>query len=199
MILGQLAAGDRGQLDRLLEAVYGELRRLAQVHLRQERADHTLAATALVHEAYMKLVDQREVAWQDRAHFFAVASTIIRRILVDHARARGARKRGGDAERIGLTGLEMPDGDRDGDEVDLIALDEALRQLAELDQRQARIVELRYFGGLTVEQIAEVLDIGPRTVDRDWRCARTWLYSALRPEDATDSGSGPSTGSGTGQ
>ncbi|HMP38409.1 MAG TPA: sigma-70 family RNA polymerase sigma factor [Phycisphaerales bacterium] len=181
-LLSRVAAGDRSDLDRLLEVVYEELRRLAQVHLRGERADHTLAATALVHEAYVRLVDQREVAWQDRAHFFAAASRIIRRILVDHARARHALKRGGrragDAGRIELDALESPE-----DGIDVIELEDALTRLAEIDERQARIVELRYFGGLTIDQIAEVLDLGARTVDRDWRCARTWLYEALRPGD----------------
>lgn len=182
-LLSRVSAGDRADLNRLLEVVYDELRRLAQVHLRQERADHTLAATALVHEAYIRLVDQREVAWQDRAHFFAAASRVIRRILVDHARAHNALKRGGDRDRVDLSGIDHAAG---AQSVDLLDLEEALHRLAEIDERQARIVELRYFGGLTVEQIAEVLDLGPRTVDRDWRCARTWLFSELGPDGGSD-------------
>jgi len=176
-LLGRVSAGDRADLDRLLAIVYDELRRLAQVHLRQERADHTLAATALVHEVYLRLVDQREAGWQDRAHFFAAASRVIRRILVDHARARLAIKRGGHRQRMELASVEQEAAA--GGNVDILDLEDALHRLAEIDERQARIVELRYFGGLTVEQIAEVLDLGPRTVDRDWRCARTWLFSTL--------------------
>lgn len=185
-LLAKVSSGDRADLDRLLEVVYDELRRLAQAHLRQERADHTLAATALVHEAYIRLVDQRQAAWQDRAHFFAAASRMIRRILVDHARARHALKRGGHRARVELASVDQAPG---GGDVDILDLEDALRRLAEIDERQARIVELRYFGGLTVEQIAEVMDLGARTVDRDWRCARTWLFTALGP-----GGGAPPTG-----
>lgn len=178
-LLAKVSAGDRADLDRLLALVYDELRRLAQSHLHRERADHTLAATALVHEAYLRLVDQRDVAWNDRAHFFAVASTIIRRILVDHARGRNALKRGGEQRRLALSGIDLAS---ESTGIDLLELDDALGRLAAIDERQARIVELRYFGGLTVEQVAVVLDLGPRTVDRDWKCARTWLYDALGPD-----------------
>lgn len=175
-ILGRLSSGDRGDLDRLLELVYDQLRRLAQSHLQRERADHTLPATALVHEAYLRLVNRRELSWKDRTHFFAAASTVIRRILVDHARARHAVKRGGERRSLSLSGIDLPAGT---EEVDLLSLNDALTRLGDIDQRQARIVELRFFGGLTVEQVAEVLEIGARTVDREWQCARTWLYAML--------------------
>ena len=160
----------------LMDAVYDELRRLARAYLARERSDHSLQATALVHEAYLKLVDQRRVRWQNRAHFFAVAAQMMRRLLVDHARARGAIKRG-----VGVT-VSLDDSiDRAGDvaSVDLIALDAALDKLAALDRRMARLVELRYFGGLTVEEAAAVLDVAAITVKRDWALARTWLFREL--------------------
>jgi RNA polymerase sigma-70 factor, ECF subfamily len=160
----------------LMDAVYGELRRLAHGYLLRERRDHSLPATALVHEAYLKLVDQRRVQWQNRAHFFAVASQVMRRLLVDHARARGAEKRG-----VALT-IPLDDIDAAAAEdksADLIALDSALDRLALLDPRQARLVELRYFGGLTIDEAAAVLDIAAITVKRDWALARTWLFREL--------------------
>jgi len=159
----------------LMDAVYDELRRLARVYLARERTDHSLPATALVHEAYLKLVDQRRVRWQNRAHFYAVAAQVMRRLLVDHARARGAEKRGVQLT-IPLDGLDVAAG---GKSADLIALDTALDKLAAFDPRQARLVELRYFGGLTIDEAAAVMDVAAITVKRDWAIARTWLYREL--------------------
>lgn len=159
----------------LIEAVYGELRRLARMQLLRERRDHSLAATALVHEAYLKLVDQRRVHWHNRAHFFAIASQLMRRLLVDHARARAAAKRGTDLT-VSLDGLDSP---APGRSLEVMALDAALDKLEALDQRQARLVELRFFGGMTVDEAAEVLDVAPITAKRDWALARTWLFREL--------------------
>lgn len=185
-LLRAAASGDRRDLDALMAAIYEDLRRLAVSHMRGERHDHTLQPTAVVHEAYMKLVGQRSTDWQDRVHFFAVASRIIRRILVDHARERLAQKRGGGAERISIEAAS-PASPVPG--IDLVALDEALSELSDLNERQAKIVELKFFGGLTIEEIAELLSIGRRSVDRDWQAARAWLYCRLaedqtRPPDA---------------
>jgi RNA polymerase sigma factor (TIGR02999 family) len=167
--------GEEEAGDAVIEAVYGELRRLARAYLRRERPDHSLPPTALVHEAYVKLVDQRRVQWQNRGHFFAIAAQQMRRILVDHARAHGAAKRG-----AGVT-VPLSDGEVviDPPSVDLIALNTALDKLERLDARQSRLVELRFFGGLTVEETAEILGIAPITVKRDWVLARTWLYREL--------------------
>ena len=170
--------GDEAAGAPLMDAVYDELRRMARVHLRRERRDHSLSGTALVHEAYVKLVDQRRVRWQSRAHFFAVAARVMRRLLVDHARARDAQKRG----RSFLTTELGADVAVDPPGIDLLALDDALEKLMALDERKARLVELRFFGGLTVEETAEVLDIAPITVKRDWALARTWLYRELQRE-----------------
>ena len=159
----------------LIDAVYDELRRLARAYLVKERRDHSLPATALVHEAYLKLIDQRRVRWQNRAHFYAVAAQVMRRLLVDHARARGAAKRGVQIT-IPLDGVDVAAGGRSAD---LIALDTALHKLATLDPRQARLVELRYFGGLTIDEAAAVIDVAAITVKRDWAIARTWLYREL--------------------
>jgi RNA polymerase sigma factor (TIGR02999 family) len=169
--------GDQASLDKLLPVVYQELRRLAQHYLRQERPDHTLQATALVHEAYLKLIDTRNVEWQNRAHFFAVAAQVMRHILVDMARERRAQKRGGGLklpleEAMGLPG--------EGGDVNLLALDEALGRLAEIDPQQSRVIELRYFGGLSVEETAKALGVSPRTVKREWRVARAWLHREMR-------------------
>jgi RNA polymerase sigma-70 factor (ECF subfamily) len=160
----------------LMEAVYGELRQLARGYLRRERAEHTLPPTALVHEAYLKLIDQKRVRWQNRAHFFAIAAQQMRRILVDHARAHRAAKRGGGAT-IPLTGVDVADGQS---QLDLLELETALEKLAALDPRQSRLVELRFFGGLTVEETATVLGIAAITVKRDWALARAWLFRELR-------------------
>jgi RNA polymerase sigma factor (TIGR02999 family) len=169
--------GDRSALDRLMPLVYTELRALAERSLRHEPSGHTLQGTALVHEAYLKLVDQRQVRWQDRAHFFAVAAQLMRRILVDHARRHGAAKRGRGRPTLPLEEAEVPAAPTPL--IDWLALDEALDRLAALDARQARIVELRFFGGLTIEETAEVLQISQATVKNEWSLARAWLYREL--------------------
>ncbi|HVE77426.1 MAG TPA: sigma-70 family RNA polymerase sigma factor [Gemmatimonadaceae bacterium] len=177
-------AGDRSAGERLLPAVYAELRRQAARAMRRETSDHTLQATALVHEAYLRLVDQRRVDWRNRAHFFGVAAQVMRRILVDHARSRRAAKRGGGVQRLTL-GDALEDPGRRGAPgavdagLDVLALHEALERLAVLDPDQARLVELRYFGGLTVEQTADALGISPATVKREWAIARGWLRREL--------------------
>jgi RNA polymerase sigma factor (TIGR02999 family) len=178
-ILKRVAAGDRGDFNDLLEAVYDDLRGLAGHHLAMERRDHTLQPTALVHEAYLRLIDQRNVQWQDRAHFFAIASQMIRRILVDHARSRKASKRGGGAQRLPLSELPELSAGGAGDMVDLVDLDDALQRLARISPVQSDIVELRYFGGLTIEEIAKVTDKGKRTIDREWQGAKAWLFREL--------------------
>jgi RNA polymerase sigma factor (TIGR02999 family) len=168
--------GEQGAHGALMDAVYGELRQLARAYLRRERGDHTLPPTALVHEAYLKLVDQKRVRWQNRAHFFAIAARQMRRILVDHARAHRAGKRGGGAT-IPLTDIDIA---IDPSDVDVLELESALEKLTTLDPRQSRLVELRFFGGLTVEETAAVLHVAPITVKRDWALARAWLYRELR-------------------
>lgn len=176
LLLHAAASGDRRDVDALMAAIYQDLRRLALAHMSEERRDHTLQATALVHEAYVKLIDQRNTDWNDRVHFFAVASRIVRRILIDHARARNAEKRGGPVTRVSIGDQNVAAPERD---LDVLALHEALEELATLDEQQARIVELRYFGGCTVEEIAELLKIGKRSVDRQWLAAKTWLFDRL--------------------
>jgi RNA polymerase sigma factor (TIGR02999 family) len=168
--------GDQAAGPPLMDAVYNQLRQLARAHLRRERGDQSLPATALVHEAYVKLVDQRHIRWQNRAHFFAIAARVMRRLLVDRARTRDAEKRGA-AITVALTDFDPPG---PAPQPDLLELDIALDKLAALDARQGRLVELRFFGGLTVEEAAEVLSIAPITVKRDWALARTWLYLELR-------------------
>ncbi len=172
-MLQEWSGGDRDALDALLPLVYTELHRQASRYLRRERPDHTLQTTALIHEAYMKLVDQREVNWQNRTHFFGIAAQMMRRILVDYARQRHRAKRGGIAEDLPLEEAALVVSEERS--VDLVALDEALTRLAEFDERQARIVELRYFSGLTIEETAEVLRISPATVKSDWNVAKAWL------------------------
>jgi len=174
-----LVAWQRGDLiarDTLISAVYDELRRLARAYLRRERPDHSLTPTALVHEAYLKLVDQHRVDWRNRGHFFSIASHMMRRILVDHARAHAAAKRG-DAVNVALEDDEVA---VDPPSVDILALNHALDKLAAIDSRQSRLVELRFFGGLTVDEAAAVLDIAPITVKRDWALARAWLFRELQ-------------------
>ena len=170
--------GDQSAADRLVPAVYEELRRHAERAMRREGGEHTLQATALVHESYLRLVAQRRVEWRNRAHFFAIASTVMRRVLVDHARARLAAKRGGGAAQISLAGAQ-PASSEGTDEADLLALHDALEKLAALDPDQARLVELRYFGGLAIEETAEALSISPATVKREWALARAWLRREL--------------------
>jgi RNA polymerase sigma factor (TIGR02999 family) len=168
--------GRREVLEDLLPLVYGELRRLASRYLRHEPADHTLQPTALVHEAYLRLIDQRRVRWRNRAHFYGIAAQIMRRILVDHARAHGAKKRGAGWERIPLVEDQTPAGASD---VDIVALDDALGRLSTFDPQQGRIVELRYFGGLTIDEVAEVEGISAATVVREWTIAKAWLRGEL--------------------
>jgi RNA polymerase sigma factor (TIGR02999 family) len=173
--------GDQRALDRLFPVVFEQLRSQAGRFLQKERADHTLQATALVNEAFLRLIDQTRVRWQNRAHFFAVCAQMMRRILVDHARGHRADKRGGAARRVPMddvTGLA-----RDSD-VDVVALDDALTELARLDERQARVVELRFFGGLSIEEAAEVMGISRATANREWAMARAWLHLQLTGEDA---------------
>jgi len=173
--------GDAAARDRLFVVVYDELRRRASAQLRRERQGHTLRPTALVHEAYLRLMGQDRAKWQNRSQFFAIASEMMRRVLVDHARERKADKRGGAAVRVALAEDVAA---TDAREVDLIALDSALDELAAMDPRQGRVVEMRFFGGLDTAQIADVLDVSRATVDRDWRFARTWLYRRLAPSGA---------------
>ncbi len=168
--------------EQLLPLVYDELRRLARSYFRRERADHTLQATALVHEAYERLADQSRVDWRGRTHFFAVAAQVMRRLLVDHARQRGRRKRGGGEQRVTLEGLAGSPAGSGLDLVELIALDRALTQLAALDAREAQVVELRYFGGLTTAEIASFLHVSERTVRNDWGHARAWLKEKISQE-----------------
>jgi RNA polymerase sigma factor (TIGR02999 family) len=168
--------GDREALDQLMPAVYEELHRLAVARLRHERSDHTLQPTALVHEAYLRLIDQKQADWRNRAQFFGLAAAMMRRILVNHARDRAAQKRGGAAERVSLSAAAEWAGEQD---LDLLGLDDALSRLAALDARKGQIVDLKFFAGLNTEEIAEVLQISPSTVERDWRFARAWLYDAL--------------------
>jgi RNA polymerase sigma factor (TIGR02999 family) len=182
-LLRAAASGERQDLDALISAIYADLRRLAVGHMQSERDDHTLQPTAVVHEAYLKLIDQRATEWKDRIHFFAVASRVIRRILVDHARERLALKRGGGGGRISIEQTEVVAPTRG---VDLVALDEALQELDAIDAQQAKIVELRFFGGLTIEEIAESLSIGRRTVDRDWQAAKAWLCFRLAGSGTCD-------------
>jgi RNA polymerase sigma factor (TIGR02999 family) len=178
-LLTELTRGNAAAVDALLPLIYDELRSLASNYLRRERPDHTLQPTALVHEAYLRLVDQTRVNWQNRAHFFGVAAQMMRRILVDHARAHRAGKRGADFQKLSLDENIDKAVERSGE---LIALDEALRELAEIDEQKSRIIELRYFGGLSVEEIAEVLGVAPVTVKRHWRMAKAWLYGRMREE-----------------
>jgi RNA polymerase sigma factor (TIGR02999 family) len=175
-LLQQWSEGRQEALDRLLPQIYAELRRLAASYLWRERRDHTLQPTALVHEAFLKLVDQRAVRWQSRAHFFGVAAQAMRRILVDHARARSAAKRGDGERPVSLDEAvavgAMPD-------AQLLDLHEALTRLETIDPQQGRVVELRFFGGLTMEETAEVMHISPATVGREWTLAKAWLYAEL--------------------
>jgi RNA polymerase sigma factor (TIGR02999 family) len=177
--LAELAKGGREGLDHLLPVVYDELYRLARRQLRDERADHTLGATALVHEAYIKLSGLDRMHWQNRAHFMAVAAQAMRRVLVNHATARGAQKRGGKLERVALDDVIVLTAER---AEELIALDDALNRLAERDPRQARVIECRFFAGMSIEETAEALGVAPVTVKRDWTLARAWLHRELEFE-----------------
>jgi RNA polymerase sigma-70 factor, ECF subfamily len=164
----------------LIPLVHKELHRIARRHMGHERPGHSLQATALVNEAYMRLIDAKAVAWQDRAHFLAVCARVMRRILVDHARARRTQKRGGPAAKVTFDeGLAVTSEPRQ----DFVALDDALEELAKLDERKSRVIELRFFGGLSVEETASVLEVSPDTVMRDWRLAKAWLQRAMRESD----------------
>ncbi len=176
-LLQSLAEGDSQAAEGLLPVLYQELKAIASRHMQGERADHTLQATALVHEAFLKLIDQSRVKWQGKAHFCAVASNIMRRILVDHARSKNAAKRGKGVQRITLDERLLQEGS--SDEVDVIELDERLTELASLHPRQARVVEMRYFAGMSVEETAAALDVSVSTVKGDWRIARAWLASRI--------------------
>jgi RNA polymerase sigma-70 factor, ECF subfamily len=167
--------GDRSALERLTPIVYDELHKLARRHIKRERAGHSLQTTALVNEAYMRLVGYTRMQWQDRAHFFAVSAQVMRRILVDHARRRNL-KRGGGVQHVSLEEAAVVGGAQDAD---LMALDDAMNALARLDPRKVQVVEMRHFGGLSVEETAEVLKVSPGTVKRDWRAAKAWLYREL--------------------
>ena len=171
--------GDAAAFDELLPFVHEELIRLARRYMRRERVDHTLQTTALVNEAYLRLVDQSSVHWQGRAHFFAIAARTMRRILVDYARTRGYSKRGGDVVRVSLDETAVLSSTPNSD---VVAIDEALRELAAIDERKSHIVELRFFGGLSIEETADVLNISPTTVQREWRFAKAWLYSFISRE-----------------
>jgi RNA polymerase sigma factor (TIGR02999 family) len=175
-ILHDWSDGDREAPERLMPYVYGELRRLAYSFLAQERGGHTLQPTALVNEAYLRLVDQHSVNWQNRAHFYGIASSMMRRVLIDHARAHATEKRGGTVVHLSLDDVQVPLEQR---AADFIALDEALERLSQFDERKCRVVEMRFFGGLNDEEIAEVLGVATRTVLRDWKKARLWLYREL--------------------
>ena len=167
---------DKESLDKLMPAIYDELRRQAAHYLRQERPGHTLQTTALIHEAYVRLVDQRNVQWQNRAHFFGIAAQMMRRILVDHARTKKRAKRGGSDIKVSLDDAAVA---VKGQDLDVVAVDEALSRLAKIDEQQSRVVELRFFSGLTVEETAEVMGISPATVKRDWSMAKAWLHREL--------------------
>ena len=174
-LLVEWSHGDKAALDQLIPLVYDELRRLARGYMRREKEGHTLQTSALIHEAYLRLVDQKNVQWHNRAHFFGVAAQLMRRILVDHARSRSRAKRGGKAQMVSLAepsaiSVEL---------AEVIALDDALNELAELDPRKSQIVEMKFFGGLTNEEVAEVLKVTSRTVEREWRKAKAWLQRAI--------------------
>jgi RNA polymerase sigma-70 factor (ECF subfamily) len=185
LLLSALTRGDEGAASKLIPVVYNELRRLAASYMRRERADHTLQATALVHEAFLKLVEQRAVNWQSRAHFFGVAAQLMRRILIDHARGHLRQKRGGEHKKVSLDEAFIFS---EQQSAELLAVDESLTRLSKLDQRQGRVVELRFFGGLSVGEAAEVLGISPKTVKRDWSIAKAWLYADLKERHGIDAG-----------
>lgn len=177
-ILQDWSDGRREALDELMPLVYNELHRQAARYLRRERQDHTLQTTALINEAYLKLIDQKAVRWQNRAHFFAIAAQAMRRILVDHARSKNREKRGGEFERVDIEDAAMV-ASGEGAGVDLLALDEALTKLAKMDEKKARIVEFRYFSGLSVKETAEVMSVSTDTVERHWTMAKAWLLREL--------------------
>ena len=176
-LLQNWCRGDQAALDKLVPLVYDELHRLAHIYMVRERPGHTLQTSALVNEAYLRLIDANQVQWQDRTHFFAISANVMRRILVQFARSRGSRKRGGGAGQLHLDEALIPSPERDAD---LVALDDALTALAAIDPREAKVVELRFFGGMSVEETAEVLQLSGMTVKRDWNHARAWLLQELK-------------------
>ena len=176
-MLREWSDGNREALEELMPLVYDELHRQAARYMRRERQDHTLQTTALIHETYLKLIDQRDVNWESRTHFFAIAANLMRRVLVDHARARHREKRGGDAVTLPLEEAMLVVSDEKS--IDLIALDEALNRLAKIDTQQVRVVELRYFSGLSLEETAEALKVSRTTVANDWSLAKAWLHREL--------------------
>jgi len=177
-LIFDVRSGDTSAIDRLFPLVYDELRRIAHIHLVGERPDHTLSTTALVHEAYLKLVDQTRAGWEDRAHFCAIASRAMRRILIDYARQRNRLKRGGPAKPVSLDETDIA---VEESVTALLAIDDALTRLADMDERSAQVVEYRFFGGLLEEEIAEVMKVSVRTVRREWRKARAWLHKEMDP------------------
>jgi RNA polymerase sigma factor (TIGR02999 family) len=183
MLLSALTNGEEGAASKLIPVVYDELRRLAGSYMRRERVDHTLQATALVNEAYLKLIEQRAVNWQSRAHFFGVAAQLMRRILIDYARGHTREKRGGEQKKVSLDEVFLFS-EQQSDE--LLAVDDSLNLLAKMDPRQARVVELRFFAGLSVEEAAEALGVSPKTVKRDWSVAKAWLYADLKERYGMD-------------
>jgi RNA polymerase sigma factor (TIGR02999 family) len=185
VLLGQIGQGDERAASRLIPLVYGELRRLAGGYMRHERSDHTLQPTALVHEAFLRLVEQSSVDWKGRAHFFRVAAQMMRRILIDHARGTLREKRGTGEKPVPLEEALVFAPEQS---TELIKLDEALERLSKIDPRQGRIVELRFFGGLTVEETAEAMGISPKTVKRDWSVAKAWLHGDLKSYHDVDAG-----------
>lgn len=182
-LLSGMAAGDASAAEKLIPIVYEELKRLARRYMRREKANHTLQTTALVHEAYLRLVGQQAVIWQGRSHFFGVAAQMMRRILTDHARRKLRLKRGGSTEALPLDEALVFSPEHSEE---LVKLDEALDRLAQLDTRQSRVVELRFFAGLSVDEAAESLGVSPKTVKRDWSVAKAWLHAELRGRDAID-------------
>lgn len=175
-LLAAWGEGDQTALDQLVPLVHKELRQLARRYMNHERQGHTLQTTALVNEAYLRLVEQRSVRWQNRAHFFAIAAQLMRRILVDYSRRRQYQKRGGGAVQVSLAEAESLSNERT---TDLVALDDALKSLAEIDPRRSQVVELRFFGGLSIEETAEVLKVSPTTIERDWTLAKAWLHKTV--------------------
>jgi RNA polymerase sigma factor (TIGR02999 family) len=185
-LLVSWSQGDQAALEQLMPLVYGELRRLASSYLRRERSNHTLQSTALVHEAFLRLVNQRDVRWRNRAHFYAIAAQMIRRILVDYARSQHSEKRGSGAVKLALDeAIAVPL--KSGLDLDLLALNSALDQLSHLDAGQSRIVELRFFAGLSIEETAEVMNLSPASIKREWNSARAWLFREITHQTIRDS------------
>lgn len=182
-LLRDWSSGNEQAAERLMPLVYDELRRLARDYLRRERPDHTLQPTALVNEAYLKLIDQTRVDWQNRHHFFGIAAQMMRRVLVDHARTRASEKRGGSQQKLSLDDMNVAGAER---AAELVALDEALEKLSKIFPRKGRVVELRFFGGFSVDETAEILGVSDKTVMREWESAKLWLYRELEGEMADE-------------